>query len=811
MSDEFDDKDGVGIHPRSAPVDTGARLRLHTGPDAGLMLPLPARFVVGSAPDATLSINDPMISHNHARIECDQAGVWWVEDAWSTNGTTVNNRRLAKGERRRLKDGDLVFAAHIGMEFVQLGVRARKRILTIGGVGALALLLTGLAMLRLLGPKSDDLLWRAEGNVRRGDLTAAMSDIDRAARKNREADLTPAFAECASAIRGWKEAAGSLSAGDRAGALRTLNAMTVTAEEVAPLGAAATSIVARLTGVRTLLHALERAAGKTAGGLEGLRSDCQAALALSDSLALFEPSPPPYLETLATEAGRELERVRGRLVSVLRAELGALDLAPLALWTDDARVERVLLCDSAYQPVPAPNRKEPAGEYDRFLGIEDFYAFLDVTLTERRVLQPLASTPFATVIGQSTSLYARAETLLAALKGASDTEVAAWLDAEGRSRLETVRKAQEQRSRRIEGLVARAAAGQGRDALIAAGAALLLAGPSASRIEREGRPLRDWTLDLYLKKKEEWHQWGEQYGRALPANKAEIARRLRQEALPGTPALDVPPRVSTDDILRRFQAARQAGDTNAVAAVVAEWEAVWQDMPAELITDEQKRQRDQLRSLWAQEVEQARTEAARRQAALAEENRRKAEAQAQAAAEARRAEEARKAEEMRKAEEARLAAEKQAEAERQAAAEKKAAEDRRLAGEKRLAEEKRMQEETKRLAEEKRVKEEELRRRQEAAMTATSAPPVKPAVAKPPVAVPTTGTLEIVVSPPTASIEIDGEALAGNVVELSADRNHKVTISAPGYLPHDQYYRVDPGQRRTLRVLLQRAGSSRRR
>jgi len=48
------------------------------------------------------------VSGQHARFELYQSGALWVTDEGSTNGTFVNGRRLAKGERVELKPGDTV-------------------------------------------------------------------------------------------------------------------------------------------------------------------------------------------------------------------------------------------------------------------------------------------------------------------------------------------------------------------------------------------------------------------------------------------------------------------------------------------------------------------------------------------------------------------------------------------------------------------------------------------------------------------------------------------------------------------------------
>jgi hypothetical protein len=69
----------------------------------------------GTDPEMDLSAQplDPGISHSHALLTLDIAGVWQVSDLGSTNGTYVNDEPspLAPGRSRALTDGDRV---HVG-------------------------------------------------------------------------------------------------------------------------------------------------------------------------------------------------------------------------------------------------------------------------------------------------------------------------------------------------------------------------------------------------------------------------------------------------------------------------------------------------------------------------------------------------------------------------------------------------------------------------------------------------------------------------------------------------------------------------
>lgn len=62
--------------------------------------------ILGRAADADLRLEDDGVSRHHARLTCTPEGRVYVEDLGSTNGTLVNDERVAS---RELADGDKIY------------------------------------------------------------------------------------------------------------------------------------------------------------------------------------------------------------------------------------------------------------------------------------------------------------------------------------------------------------------------------------------------------------------------------------------------------------------------------------------------------------------------------------------------------------------------------------------------------------------------------------------------------------------------------------------------------------------------------
>lgn len=84
------------------------RLQVLNGKRQGAVFDVPhgQPFVIGHRPNADISIDDPWVSWDHARLSWNQDGSCWIDDLGSTNGTYVNCVRV---KRELLRHEDIVF------------------------------------------------------------------------------------------------------------------------------------------------------------------------------------------------------------------------------------------------------------------------------------------------------------------------------------------------------------------------------------------------------------------------------------------------------------------------------------------------------------------------------------------------------------------------------------------------------------------------------------------------------------------------------------------------------------------------------
>ena len=90
-------------------------LALQIGSLRKSVYPLLGQTTIGRGADNTISIPDPAISHNHAKVSF-QEGYWTVADLQSANGIMVDGTRV---ERLALKSGDTFQLGEILFRFIE--------------------------------------------------------------------------------------------------------------------------------------------------------------------------------------------------------------------------------------------------------------------------------------------------------------------------------------------------------------------------------------------------------------------------------------------------------------------------------------------------------------------------------------------------------------------------------------------------------------------------------------------------------------------------------------------------------------------
>jgi two-component system cell cycle sensor histidine kinase/response regulator CckA len=121
-------------------LDTGpARLIAIAGSQAGRKFKIGDLAVIGRAGDAAVTLEDPEVSRNHARISKSEIGAYLLEDLGSKNGTQVNGLPIT---RHLLSFGDKIqVGPHVMLLFapfdpVEDQLLQRQRLEALGRVGA---------------------------------------------------------------------------------------------------------------------------------------------------------------------------------------------------------------------------------------------------------------------------------------------------------------------------------------------------------------------------------------------------------------------------------------------------------------------------------------------------------------------------------------------------------------------------------------------------------------------------------------------------------------------------------------------------
>ncbi len=413
-------------------------------------------LLIGSAADAVLPVPDPLVSKRHAMIVREEDGGYAIRDLGSTNGTFVNEHRLAKEELRPLHHGDRLFIAHHGFFFDDgRGIHFERQAWVVGVSVAVSIVLiaVGYRFSGYQGGREDS----AE------QLPGVVSEPSALDGLNRLADWPPPIEEVLARL---DRACLNGNSPHRHDAEKARDAL----RSLGPVVSAFESALARLGALPTddELFVIESA---SASNMPPLAVGVDLRIRrLSDDLTLRRQ----WIGSLA------------RLIREARsAEQGGELVGCGQAWENADSLEKVLACDTAGMGLRDPDRTLPVGEYDRYVGAESFYGFC-LQLKGEKSIRPLV-TPFKTELKRTSIVYRPVDelvTLMDKSSRAGDLIQTGPLD-------DFVRKCRLWRENRnvwVKRFTEEAAAGDARRGLIAAGIALQLAAqPETLTVQVDGR------------------------------------------------------------------------------------------------------------------------------------------------------------------------------------------------------------------------------------------------------------------------------------------------------------------------------------
>ena len=419
-------------------------------------------FDLGSAPEANLSLNVDLVSKRHARIVQSDGGGYVIQDLGSTNGTSVNGRKVTPEALQPLRHGDSVFIADQGFFFDEgRGVHPVRQAWLVGLSIAASIVLVATG-------------YRLKINADHKVVDAP-----------RVHTAMPVL-ECLNRLDNWPPPLDGVLA-DMSRCLETeagpqRQYVANVRDELMAVGAALTkyqTVLARLAEMPPdpELNTLEATLG-----------------------SLTPPGTEVRIKKLAAAIveRRDLLIRLLRLAREIRAAESTGDWSRSAqVWGDETAIAKVLDCDTASMAPPETDRTTPMGEYDRYVGTEFFQGFCR-QLKYGPDLRPHVS-PFTTELQRARAHYSQAaECVMVAdkLGHAGDSPQAGALG-------ELVRRCRaemEFQNRLVERFVHDASVGDTRRALIAAGIALQLAPqPDALTTDALGRrvSVKEWAAALF--------------------------------------------------------------------------------------------------------------------------------------------------------------------------------------------------------------------------------------------------------------------------------------------------------------------------
>jgi len=222
------------------------------------------------------------------------------------------------------------------------------------------------------------------------------------------------------------------------------------------------------------------------------------------------------------------------LIGEVKRRVGAESEEPdgMRAITDTEVMSKALSCDSLVSPLPKRNRRDPVGEYDRILGVEEFFTHLSAFPNQVDAAM-LADLPFVPLLTQVREAVQRVEALKRFLEQPDNQ----WL-ASGKvgDQMKKWMGILIQRDAIVKDMVARAEASKGRDAVIAGGIVARLSTGSDVPILK-GKRLTEWLPAELKRLRESLIHLNDEYTMAESKRQIEIRNEILKTGLPGDPVV----------------------------------------------------------------------------------------------------------------------------------------------------------------------------------------------------------------------------------------------------------------------------------
>ncbi|MFA6931146.1 MAG: FHA domain-containing protein [Lentisphaeria bacterium] len=223
-------------------------------------------------------------------------------------------------------------------------------------------------------------------------------------------------------------------------------------------------------------------------------------------------------------------------------ENNSVELEGLNALQDKAQMAKVFACDILDGPLPKHFRAVPASVYDRILGFEEFYLFLNA-LPEKTSSQAMADLPFISLLSLTVQRLAYGSRLRHFIE---EADFSHWLqNGKLAATAEKIKKNELKRDEIIQQLLQQAENGQGREAIIAAAIAEKLC-PENHQLTLKGQELVPWLVAQLKDLRRQINELLSEFDRSGPSVQIQLRDQIIGLGIPG------------DFSLRRMWALREA-------------------------------------------------------------------------------------------------------------------------------------------------------------------------------------------------------------------------------------------------------------